>query len=57
MDENVNKIQAVMNTLEDLDIKPTEANMSKLLGCRKVLQAIRDSLNKPETDRGEPDAT
>lgn len=57
MKDQANKIQAVMNTLEELDIKATEANMSRLICCRKVLQEVRDELNRPEKDRGEPVAT
>lgn len=46
MKEFAEKIQAVINTLEGLDIKSTYDNMNKILGCMQVLAGIRDELNK-----------
>lgn len=39
-------IQAVKNTLEDLDIKATQANCDKLLGCMNALDNIMDVIVK-----------
>lgn len=48
MGEQVNKIQAVINTLEGLDIKSTFENMNKLLGCIQALAEVRDELTRQE---------
>lgn len=48
MNELANKIQAVINTLADLDIKSTYENMNKLLGCQGVLVEVREELLKQE---------
>ena len=50
MEEQANKIQAVINTLQDLDIKPSYGNMDKMLGCLQTLVQIRDSLKEVKTD-------
>lgn len=55
MKEQADKIQAVINTLEGLDIKSTYENMNKILGCMQVLAGIRDELNK-EGQNGNADA-
>lgn len=39
-----NTIQAVINTLEQLDIKSTFDNTNKLLGCFQALGGVRDGL-------------
>lgn len=39
-----NTIQAVINTLEQLDIKSTFDNTNKLLGCFQALGGVRDDL-------------
>lgn len=39
-------IQAVKRTLEDLDIKATQANCDKLLGCMNALDKIMDVIVK-----------
>ena len=44
MEQMVNDIQAIISTLESLNITPTYDNMSKLLGCMQVLEGIRDKL-------------
>lgn len=49
MREMANKVQAVMNTLESLDIKSTYENTNKLLGCFQVLAEIRNELNTVAT--------
>ena len=49
MREMANKVQAVMNTLESLDIKSTYENTNKLLGCFQVLAEIRNGLNAVAT--------
>lgn len=48
MEELTNKIQAVINTLEGLDIKSTFDNMNKLLGCQQTLADVRDELKRRE---------
>lgn len=48
MEELTNKIQAVINTLEGLDIKSTFDNMNKLLGCQQTLADVRDELQRRE---------
>lgn len=40
-------VQAVINTLQGLDIKTTYENMDKLLGCLQMLAKVRDRLNAP----------
>jgi len=50
MKEQADKIQAVINTLEGLDIKSTYENMNKILGCMQVLAGIRDELGKEVHD-------
>ena len=49
MREMANKVQAVMNTLESLDIKSTYENTNKLLGCFQVLAEVRNNLNAVAT--------
>ena len=44
MEQMVNDIQAIISTLESLNITPTYDNMNKLLGCMQVLEGIRDKL-------------
>ena len=55
MKEQADKIQAVINTLEELDIKSTYDNMNKILGCMQMLAGIRDDLGK-EAPNGNADA-
>lgn len=57
MNELANKIQMVLNTLEDLDIKATNKNMNQLLGCQNVLSEVRDTLLKAENDSQKPALT
>ena len=43
MDNEVrNLIQAVINTLGEVEIKATESNLEKMLGCIQLLGKIRD---------------
>jgi len=48
MSKNAEEIQKVINTLENLDIRPTYDNMNRLLGCMQVLAIVRDDLEKQE---------
>ena len=43
-------VQAVINTLQGLDIKATYENMDKLLGCLQMLGKVRDRLNAEVND-------
>ena len=47
MTEQANRIQMVINTLQDLDIKSTFDNMNRLMGAMQELARIRDELNGP----------
>lgn len=51
MEENAKKIQSVLVTLEQLNIKATYENMDKLLGCMQTLISVRDWL-RGEADNG-----
>ena len=44
MNDLAEKIQVVMNTIQDLDIKPTFDNMNHLMGVLQALASIRDEL-------------
>ena len=48
MDELANKIQIVINTIQDIDIKATFDNMNRLMGALQTLTQIRDELGKQE---------
>lgn len=50
MNELTTKIQAVINTLERLDIKSTYENMNKLLGCQQTLADVRDEMNRMQQE-------
>jgi ABC-type Na+ transport system ATPase subunit NatA len=41
-----NMIQAVINTLEDIEIKATVDNMQKLLACHDVLKKVIESMKE-----------
>ena len=45
MNEHAEKIQIVINTLQDLDIKSTFENMNRLMGVLQELAKIRDELD------------
>ena len=55
---NAEKLQAIMNTLETLDIKPSYDNCNKLLGIYRTLAEVRDKIHNEEAsdDAGEADA-
>ena len=53
MNEQANKIQMVMNTIETLDIKANYETMNKLMGCLTVLAEVRNDLNKPQEEKKE----
>lgn len=44
MNDLAEKIQVVMNTIQDLDIKSTFDNMNHLMGVLHTLASIRDEL-------------
>lgn len=44
MNDLAEKIQVVMNTIQDLDIKSTFDNMNHLMGVLQALASIRDEL-------------
>lgn len=52
MKEQATKVQAVINTLESLNIPATYDNMNKLLGCLQVLAEVRDAISKEEEPDG-----
>lgn len=48
MDELSTKIQAVINTLETLEIPATYNNVNRMLGIYNTLVEVRDSLKERE---------
>ena len=50
MNEYVNTIQIVINTLQDLDIKSTFDNMNRLMGAIQTLAKIRDDMETMSND-------
>lgn len=44
--DNGTLIHVVINTLQDLDIKPTRENMEKLMGCNQVLNELLKNLGE-----------
>lgn len=46
MNEMASKLQAVINTLEGLEIQSKKDTMLKLLGCMQMLTEIKDQLNE-----------
>ena len=53
----VQQLQAVINTLQELDIKTTYSNLDKLLGCIQVLDRIKNDLQEKQSKPAEPDIT
>jgi len=53
------QIQAVINTLQELDIKATYGNLDRLLGCIQVLNKVKEQMLKEQmqstADNPEPD--
>ena len=47
---NAEKIQAIINTLEMLDIKPTYDNTNRLLGVYQTLAEVKESIEKGADD-------
>lgn len=41
MEEN---LKLLLNTLQSLEIKSTESNLSKLLGCIQLIQQMQEEL-------------
>ena len=48
MNEMAQKIQIIINTLENLEIKSSFNNMNHLMGALKTLASIRDELIKTD---------
>ena len=46
MNDLVERIQVVMNTIQDLDIKSTFDNMNHLMGVLQELSRLRDDVKK-----------
>ena len=51
--DNANRIQAVINTLQTLEMPPTYDNANKMLGIYKTLVEIRDELAGIEAETGD----
>ena len=56
MNTNANKIQAVINTLQTMEIKAKSETMGLLMGCLQVLAEVRDDLNKPAEEEKKDEA-
>jgi len=57
MEEQANKIQAVINTLQTMQIGAKAETMELLLACYHALAEVRDALKEPvriEIGGGEP---
>ena len=55
--KNTEKIQAVINTLESMEIRITYDNMNRMLGVYQTLAQVRDELAaEEEKNGGEADA-
>lgn len=50
MNEYVNSINAVINTLQTLTIPATEDNMGRLLGCLQLLNTLKGELEGKDAD-------
>ncbi len=44
-------LMSIKRTLEDLDIKATQANCDKLLGCMDTLDKIITTINKRKEEK------
>jgi len=55
MEDIILKIQAVMNTLEGLDIKSTYDNMNRILGSLQTLAEVRDQLREVANGNSDPE--
>ena len=54
--DNATKIQAVMNTLELMQIPATYDNTNRMLGIYRTLMEVRDSLAEKEAEDGHDSA-
>lgn len=53
----ITRIQAVLNTLEILDMKPTYNNTNRMLGIFNTLTDIKNELMQPQKEQeGQEDA-
>ena len=50
MNDQQNKIQIVINTIQALEIKASFENMNHLMAVLKLLAEIRDSLATPDEE-------
>ena len=54
---NAEKLQAVINTIEKIEIKATADQAGKILGIHRILSEVRDDLMREDAkDAGEADA-
>lgn len=53
--DNADRIQAVINTLETIQIPATYDNVNRVLGIYNTLVEARESLRKEDGHAGEPD--
>ena len=44
--DNASKLQAVINTLETLEMPPVFGNVNKMLGIYRTLAEVRDDISK-----------
>ena len=55
--KNAEKLQAVINTIEKIEIKATADQAGKILGIHRILGEVRDELMREEAEHaGETDA-
>ena len=55
--KNAEKLQAVINTIEKIEIKATADQAGKILGIHRILSEVRDDLMREDAkDAGEADA-
>ena len=52
----ITRIQAVLNTLEILDMKPTYNNTNRMLGIFNTLNDIKNELMQQQEQEGQEDA-
>jgi hypothetical protein len=55
MEEQANKIQYILNTLQGVTIEATHENLDRMLGSRQALMEVRDWL-RGEANNGNVDA-
>lgn len=53
MEEIINRIQAVRNTLEGFEIVSKKDTMLKLIGCQQVLDEVIAALTNPPAGKKE----